>query len=72
MVHTHNEESKTCRMVVTWSDEDQCWLAGFPEIQSVWCSHGDTVVEAVDKGLKVLDNLGVNRNGTLDVEIEYN
>ena len=45
-------------MVIQWSEEDQCFLVGFPDFPNQkWRSHGDTYQDAVINGLEALESL---------------
>jgi predicted RNase H-like HicB family nuclease len=35
-------------MMIYWSDEDECWIVDYPELNSCM-AHGDTIREAVNK-----------------------
>ena len=46
------------RMVIQWSDEDNCFLVGFPDFPGQqWRTHGDTYEEAVARGTEALESL---------------
>ena len=46
------------KMVIQWSDEDNCFLVGFPDfIGQKWRTHGDTYAEAVTNGEEALESL---------------
>lgn len=46
------------QMVIQWSDEDNCFLVGFPDfIGQKWRTHGDTYAEAVANGEEALQSL---------------
>lgn len=46
------------KMVIQWSDEDNCFLVGFPDfIGQKWRTHGDTYAEAVANGEEALESL---------------
>ncbi len=46
------------QMLIQWSDEDNCFLVGFPDFpgQPSW-THGDTDEEAVANGAEALESL---------------
>ena len=46
------------KMVIQWSDEDNCFLVGFPDFcGQKWRTHGDTYAEAVKNGEEALESL---------------
>ncbi|MEM8638323.1 MAG: type II toxin-antitoxin system HicB family antitoxin [Cyanobacteria bacterium P01_G01_bin.54] len=46
------------QMVIQWSDEDHCFLVGFPDFPGQqWRTHGDTYQEAVSQGIEALESL---------------
>ena len=46
------------QMVIQWSDEDNCFLVGFPDfVGQKWRTHGDTYTEAVANGEEALESL---------------
>jgi hypothetical protein len=46
-------------MVIQWSEEDNCFLVGFPDFpEQQWRTHGDTYQEAVTNRLVRNINLG--------------
>ena len=46
------------RMVIQWSDQDDCYLVGLPDFPGQrWRTHGDTYAEAVKNGEEVLEFL---------------
>ena len=46
------------QMIIKWSDEDNCFLVGFPDfIGQQWRTHGDTYAEAVANGEVALESL---------------
>lgn len=46
------------KMVIQWSDEDNCFLVGFPDfIGQKWRTHGDTYGSAVANGEEALESL---------------
>lgn len=46
------------QMVIQWSDEDNCFLVGFPDFPGQrWRTHGDTYEEAFVNGVEALESL---------------
>lgn len=46
------------QMVIQWSQEDECFLVGFPDFPGqTWRTHGDTYESAVQNGIEVLESL---------------
>ncbi|MBF2051163.1 MAG: type II toxin-antitoxin system HicB family antitoxin [Leptolyngbya sp. IPPAS B-1204] len=46
------------QMVIQWSDEDACFLVGFPDFPGQrWRTHGDTYESAVANGIEALEAL---------------
>ena len=46
------------QMVIQWSDEDNCFLVGFPDFPGQqWRTHGETYEEAVTQGIEALESL---------------
>lgn len=46
------------KMVIQWSEEDNCFLVGFPDfVGQKWRTHGDTYTEAVANGEEALESL---------------
>lgn len=46
------------QMVIQWSDEDDCFLVGFPDFPGQqWRTHGETYEEAVAQGIEALESL---------------
>ncbi len=46
------------RMIIAWSDEDQCYLVSLPEFPgNEWRTHGYTYEEAVRNGIEVIESL---------------
>ena len=46
------------RIVIQWSDEDNCYLVSLPDFPGQqWRTHGDTYAEAVKNGEEVLESL---------------
>ncbi len=45
-------------MTIVWSEEDDCYLVGFPDFPGQkWRTHGDTYETAVNNGVEVLESL---------------
>jgi antitoxin HicB len=45
-------------MVICWSEEDDCYLVGFPDFPGQkWRTHGNTYQIAVDNGVEALESL---------------
>jgi antitoxin HicB len=45
-------------MTIAWSEEDDCYLVGFPDFPGQkWRTHGDTYETAVTKGVEALESL---------------
>ena len=45
-------------MLIQWSEEDNCFLVGFPDFSGQrWRTHGDTYEEAVTNGIEALESL---------------
>jgi antitoxin HicB len=45
-------------MTIAWSDEDDCYLVGFPDFPGQkWRTHGDTYEIAVNNGVEALESL---------------
>lgn len=46
------------QMIIQWSDEDDCFLVGFPDFPNQkWRSHGNTYNEALNNGIEALESL---------------
>lgn len=46
------------QMVIQWSEEDNCFLVGFPDFPGQqWRTHGDTYAQAVTHGIEALESL---------------
>ncbi|MEL6471568.1 MAG: type II toxin-antitoxin system HicB family antitoxin [Cyanobacteria bacterium J06623_4] len=46
------------RMVIQWSEEDNCFLVGFPDFPGQqWRTHGETYEEAVAQSIEALESL---------------
>jgi antitoxin HicB len=46
------------QMVIQWSEEDNCFLVGFPDFTGQqWRTHGETYEEAVTNGIEALESL---------------
>ena len=47
-------------MAIVWSEEDDCFLVGFPDFPGQkWRTHGDTYEIAVSNGVEALKSLVV-------------
>lgn len=45
-------------MLIHWSEEDDCFLVGFPDFPGQqWRTHGDTYETAVANGVEALESL---------------
>ena len=45
-------------MTIVWSEEDDCYLVGFPDFPGQkWRTHGDTYETAVHNGVEALESL---------------
>ena len=46
------------QMIIQWSEEDNCFLVGFPDFPGQkWRTHGDTYEEALKNGTEALESL---------------
>jgi antitoxin HicB len=46
------------QMVIQWSEEDDCFLVGFPDFPGQqWRTHGATYEAAVTNGIEALESL---------------
>ncbi|WP_414578433.1 type II toxin-antitoxin system HicB family antitoxin [Anabaena sp. CCY 9402-a] len=46
------------QMLIQWSEQDNCFLVGFPDFPGQrWRTHGDTYEEAVTNGIEALESL---------------
>ncbi len=46
------------QMMIQWSEEDNCFLVGFPDFPGQqWRTHGETYEEAVSQGIESLESL---------------
>ncbi|GAB1539032.1 hypothetical protein NUACC21_16970 [Scytonema sp. NUACC21] len=46
------------QMIIQWSEEDNCFLVGFPDFRGQrWRTHGDSYEEAVANGTEALESL---------------
>ena len=46
------------QMIIKWSEEDNCFLVGFPDFPGQkWRTHGETYEEAVCNGTEALESL---------------
>jgi len=54
-------------MIIKWSDEDDCFLVGFPDFPGQeWRTHGDTYEDAVKNGIEALESLIISYQSTGD------
>jgi len=45
-------------VIIQWSDEDDCFLVGFPDFPGQrWRTHGNTYEQAVSNGIEALKSL---------------
>jgi antitoxin HicB len=45
-------------MTIVWSEEDDCYLVGFPDFPNQkWRTHGNTYETAVKNGVEALESL---------------
>lgn len=53
------------QMLIQWSDEDDCFLVGFPDFPGQqWRTHGDTYGSAVTNGIEALESLMIAYEAT--------
>lgn len=53
------------QMVIQWSEDDNCFLVGFPDFTGQqWRTHGDTYEEAVTNGIEALESLVIAYEAT--------
>ncbi|MBV6626360.1 MAG: type II toxin-antitoxin system HicB family antitoxin [Rivularia sp. (in: Bacteria)] len=53
------------KMIIEWSEEDNCFLVGFPDFPGQkWRTHGETYEEAVDNGTEALESLVIAYQAT--------
>ncbi|MEL6164293.1 MAG: type II toxin-antitoxin system HicB family antitoxin [Cyanobacteria bacterium J06628_3] len=53
------------KMIIEWSEEDDCFLVGFPDFPGQkWRTHGETYEEAVDNGTEALESLVIAYQAT--------
>ncbi|RCJ34773.1 hypothetical protein A6770_17095 [Nostoc minutum NIES-26] len=46
------------QMLIQWSEEDNCFLVGFPDFPGQrWRTHGNTYEKAVKNGIEALESL---------------
>ena len=47
------------RIVIQWSDEDNCFLVSLPDFKDEqnWVTHGETYQEALENAVEVMDML---------------
>ena len=54
------ENKMKYRILIQWSDEDNCYLVALPDFPSEtqkWVTHGETYEEALKHGLEVMEEL---------------
>lgn len=54
------ENNLKYRILIQWSDEDNCYLVALPDFPSeiqTWVTHGETYEEALRHGLEVMEEL---------------
>jgi antitoxin HicB len=53
------------QLVIQWSEEDNCFLVGFPDFPGQqWRTHGETYEEAVANGIEALESLVIAYEST--------
>ena len=53
------------QMVIQWSNEDDCFLVGFPDFPGQqWRTHGDSYEEAFTNGIEALESLVIAYEAT--------
>ena len=56
------------QMIILWSEEDDCFLVGFPDFPGQrWRTHGDTYEDAVSNGIEALESLVMAYEATGEV-----
>ncbi|MDZ8109589.1 MAG: type II toxin-antitoxin system HicB family antitoxin [Nostoc sp. DedQUE12a] len=56
------------QMIIQWSEEDNCFLVGFPDFPGQqWRTHGDTYESAVVNGSEALESLIIAYQATGDL-----
>ncbi len=45
------------RMIIEWSDEDNCFIASLPDFGPYAKTHGDSYLEAAKNGQEVIESL---------------
>jgi antitoxin HicB len=56
------------QMVIQWSEEDNCFLVGFPDFPGQqWRTHGETYEEAVANGIEALESLVIAYESTGEI-----
>ena len=46
------------RMLIEWSDEDNCYLVTLPDFPGdLWRTHGETYLDAVKNGREAIESL---------------
>ena len=53
------------QMIIQWSNEDNCFLVGFPDFTGQkWRTHGESYEEAVANGTECLESLVIAYQAT--------
>jgi len=53
------------QMMIQWSEEDNCFLVGFPDFPGQkWRTHGETYEQAVANGTEALESLVIAYQAT--------
>ena len=53
------------KMIIEWSEEDNCFLVGFPDFPGQkWRTHGETYEQAVENGAEALESLVIAYQAT--------
>jgi predicted RNase H-like HicB family nuclease len=53
------------QMVIQWSEDDNCFLVGFPDFPGQeWRTHGGTYQEAATNGIEALESLVIAYEAT--------
>ena len=53
------------QMIIQWSEEDDCFLVGFPDFPGQkWRTHGENYEEAVKNGTEALESLVIAYRAT--------
>ncbi|MEM7713076.1 MAG: type II toxin-antitoxin system HicB family antitoxin [Cyanobacteria bacterium P01_A01_bin.68] len=55
-------------MIIEWSEEDNCFLVGFPDFSGQkWRTHGETYEEAAKNGIEALESLVIAYQATDEI-----